>query len=361
MEAAEVKPGDFNHMPNLRRLHIAGLREFPEAGTFDGLNNLEDLNIRIATDLEITVSKGRFDDLKALKTLEINNGRGDLILEEGALDGLDQLEFINLGNIREISADDLAGLNRVQHIKIHREWPPSGREEDDPVIPKDLIARLPTVESLTTEGFQWPSALEMNSLEHACLMKDKGHIPYDIVMTVDGKIIQHQDKEHRDGKLFCVPKVDDEIREVPLRAAAINCDGIFRNQLTFQQGASTADRMNVLVSQIQSQPQECNQEVWNPVVIDLDTNSGNPAGKCFSAIAGTLPAAADTMPTIGSKVIPTSLGTMASTTSYWVQKTSGRDPENNILVYFSDALSNRPSDGASCWLYDARIKTWHHN
>ena len=145
------------------------------------------------------------------------------------------------------------------------------------------------------------------------------------------------------------------------RAAAIKCDGIFRNRLTFQRGASTADRMNVLVSQIQSQQQECNPEVWNPVVIDLDTTAVSRAGKCFSDTAGTLPEAASTMPMIGSQAIPTSLGTEASATTYRAQKESGRDSENNILVYFSDTLSQRPSDGASCWLYYARLKAWHHN
>ena len=141
---------------------------------------------------------------------------------------------------------------------------------------------------------------------------------------------------------------------------AIKCDGIFRNQLVFQRGASTADRMNVIVSQIQSQHSDCNSEVWNPVVIDLDNTTGNPAGKCFGATPGTLPAAA-TMPTIGSQVMPTSLGTAASATTHQARTTSGRDSENNILVYFSDTLSNRPFDGASCWLYYTRLKTWHHN
>ena len=49
--------------------------------------------------------------------------------------------------------------------------------------------------------------------------------------------------------------------------AGLNCDSVFRNQLTFQRGASTADRMNTLVSQIQSQQQECDSEVWNPTVL----------------------------------------------------------------------------------------------
>ena len=56
----------------------------------------------------------------------------------------------------------------------------------------------------------------MSSLEHACLMEEKGHIPGDTMMTVDGKIIQYQGKEDRGGRPFCILKVEDEIQEMPL-------------------------------------------------------------------------------------------------------------------------------------------------
>ena len=93
------------------------------------------------------------------------------------------------------------------------------------------------------------------------------------------------------------------------RTAGLNCDGVFRNQLTFQRGASTADRMNVLVSQIQSNHRsDCNSEAWNPVVIDLDNTTGNPAEKCSGATAQA-------------------------------RKTSGRDSENNILNQYQGGMS----------------------
>ena len=44
-----------------------------------------------------------------------------------------------------------------------------------------------------------------------------------------------------------------------------------------------------------------------------------------------------------------------------VRLTSGRDSKNNILVYWADTAGARPSDGASCWLYIARLDTWHEN
>ena len=227
VDTPEVNPGDFDHMPNLKELQIEELRKFPEAGTFDGLSNLEKLNIRITTDgwsdwvgpkpNEFTVPKGTFAGLDALKRLEINSNEISITLESEVLKGLNQLEYIGLGGISEISADDLIGLSQIRRIGLSYRNNQGDDGEGRPIIPKDLIARLPTVESLTIEGgFQWPTALEMSTLEHACLIEDKGYIPDDTVMTVDGKIIQHQGKEHRDGRPFCILKVEDEIQEMPL-------------------------------------------------------------------------------------------------------------------------------------------------
>ena len=49
----------------------------------------------------------------------------------------------------------------------------------------------------------------------------------------------------------------------------LNCDSVLRNQLIFQRGASTKDRMQVVISQIQAQQQECAKDVWKPEAIDL--------------------------------------------------------------------------------------------
>ena len=50
----------------------------------------------------------------------------------------------------------------------------------------------------------------------------------------------------------------------------LNCDSVLRNQLIFQRGASTASRMQVVISQIQAQQQECAKDVWQPVAIDME-------------------------------------------------------------------------------------------
>ena len=150
--------------------------------------------------------------------------------------------------------------------------------------------------------------------------------------------------------------------------AGLNCDSVFRNQLTFQRGASTADRMNTLVSQIQSQQQECDAEVWNPTVVDLKGSAGtdDADGHCYSTGQGMLVAAGNDQSvvakaaSVGDSDMPFGL-LVQSGANYTSRTNSGRDSENNIIVYFNLDLANRPSDGASCWLYYARLKQWHEN
>ena len=146
--------------------------------------------------------------------------------------------------------------------------------------------------------------------------------------------------------------------------AGLNCDGILRNQLVFQRGASTSDRMNVVIAQIQSQHPECASDVWDPEVVDI-VSTGTPLiGKCYSATAGNLPDSTSLTDTsnlvVGDQAMPTSL-LRKGATKYKPRASSGRDSDNNVLAYFSDTLSKRPSDGASCWLHYSRLKTWHAN
>jgi hypothetical protein len=130
----------------------------------------------------------------------------------------------------------------------------------------------------------------------------------------------------------------------------LNCDSVLRNQLIFQRGASTKDRMQVVISQIQSQQQECAKDVWKPVAIDLSDS----AGKCYSA---THAAVAPTV--VGDQELPDGLKRGADGAA--ARTTSGRDSENNIIVYWADDVPDRPSDAASCWLYFARLRAWHEN
>ena len=177
------------------------------------------------------------------------------------------------------------------------------------------------------------------------------------------------------GLAFIGPRIFIDLVIKPVGGVSIetetglNCDSVFRNQLTFQRGASTADRMDTLVSQIQSQQQECDAEVWDPDVVDLTPLAGTtPAiGNCYGtagavlATAAAQDAAASSL-AVGDSDMPFGLLIRTSgADTYNGRLKSGRDSENNIIVYFDLDVANRPSDGASCWLYYARLKQWHEN
>ena len=74
-----MKPGDFDHMPNLQGLRIHRLREFPPEETFTGLPNLQELVIEITPDGwqkdkkpdSLTITPGTFTGLEGLERLDI--------------------------------------------------------------------------------------------------------------------------------------------------------------------------------------------------------------------------------------------------------------------------------------------------
>ena len=150
----------------------------------------------------------------------------------------------------------------------------------------------------------------------------------------------------------------------------LNCDSVLRNQLIFQRGASTASRMQVVISQIQSQQQACAKDVWKPVVIDMATASaagtigvGSPdEGQCYETAGGFTAGVAKLEDIkIGDQSLPEGLSRPATGDKYYPRTTSGRDSDNNIIVYWADKTVDRPSDAASCWLYFARLRSWHEN
>ena len=137
----------------------------------------------------------------------------------------------------------------------------------------------------------------------------------------------------------------------------VSCDNELRNALVFQRNASTPSRMNQVVSRVQSdRPEFCAPELWKPVIgWDDDTaiNSGHRSvdGVCLTAVGAKDPEAA-----VGGQVVPAGLRENNSINGE-VRNTSGRDADNNIIIFFPDP-DDRPIDSAKCWLYIARANTW---
>ena len=176
---------------------------------------------------------------------------------------------------------------------------------------------------------------------------------------------------------FIGPRIVTDMVIKPVGGVAVeteqglNCDGILRNQLVFQRGASTKDRMNTVISQIQSRHTECASDVWDPEAIDMgavtatsgDIAAGTPyKGQCYKGGNGGFDQSAD-KPKVGDQNLPEGLMRNFGTTGNLPspRSTSGRDSANNIIVYWADDVANRPSDAASCWYYNARLNSWHEN
>ncbi len=93
------------------------------------------------------------------------------------------------------------------------------------------------------------------------------------------------------GVAFMIPGIISEIVIEPAGGMAIegqkgvDCDGILRQQLVINRAASTGQRMQFVIRQIQSKRGECGVESWNPVV-DVDGGSPGVSGSGSSSSVG---------------------------------------------------------------------------
>ena len=140
-----------------------------------------------------------------------------------------------------------------------------------------------------------------------------------------------------------------------------NCDQLLRNQLVFQRGASTKGRMNEVIRQIQAQRDNCVSELWDPEVVDHPA----PAATATCYTTTTLPKYASPLAQkIGDLTVPRSLYTGFDTINDTVRGSSGRDSDNNIIVYWNDGVAGTgrggisPADASECWLYVSRLNSW---
>ena len=166
------------------------------------------------------------------------------------------------------------------------------------------------------------------------------------------------------GLAFIIPGIISRVIVEPAGGTALqvdtgdDCDQLLRNQLKFQRGASTAARMQEVIRQIQNQRDACAVELWNPTVNTVDTKNDD----CFADITKTGEAGKGL---VGNTLVPAGLRTNNSLTEN-VRLASGRDSDNNIIVYWlpdvaspaTDNSSKRPTDNAMCWLFVNRLNSW---
>ena len=184
------------------------------------------------------------------------------------------------------------------------------------------------------------------------------------------------------GVAFMAPRIISEFVIEPAGGqvlggdGGVSCDGILQSQLLVQRGASTATRMNQVISQIQAQRDECPEDVWDPEVVDYVAAPYLVAGasKCWNEASAAGTGVVDTKGTdgkVGDTQVPRGLRigntdgvSGGSGNDGNVRAASGRDSDNNILVYWHYHATDedkRPTDSSTCWLYSSRIRTWDEN
>ena len=186
------------------------------------------------------------------------------------------------------------------------------------------------------------------------------------------------------GISFLVPRTISYVVVEPVGGSSlisastgVDCDRLLRQQLVFQRGASTERHVNEVISQIHVTWPDCPSGSWNPRANDVSYHEVDPVPAlghnpaiprvpgCFT-IAETQPSS-DAAPNpvvvaarVGGEDIPPSLRVGGSSNGN-IRPHSGRDSENNIIVYWDPGLEMRPTDGAVCWLYVSRLRSWSGN
>ena len=165
------------------------------------------------------------------------------------------------------------------------------------------------------------------------------------------------------GLAFVMPGIISRLIVEPAGGANVagdsvgdNCDQLLKNQFVFQRGASTAGRMGEVIRQIQATRDNCVSELWDPTVKDANSYAAAGVG-CWTA--DTVAEHQDD-PKVGDLTVPRGLfeGTGDADS---VRATSGRDSQNNIIVFWDEADGKGPADAASCWMYVSRLNNWDEN
>ena len=164
------------------------------------------------------------------------------------------------------------------------------------------------------------------------------------------------------GLAFIVPGVISRVIIEPSGGQAIevevgdDCDQLLRNQFVLTRGASTSSRLQDVIRTVQNQRDACAPELWDPAVYDGSSGAGD-AQMCFGATPDT--DEGDTA-TVGNTLVPAGLRA-GNDIGGRVRASSGRDSDNNIIVYWSTNSASRPTDNAKCWLFVRRLNSWSEN
>ena len=199
-----LKAGDLNGLVNLKTLNLSAKEPMP-ASLLEELTNLETLNLgfdeqppptgilngltKLET-LSISISPDNTWDLEGiltggskLKTITINAENvhslrnnvapSKVNIQEGDLDGLQELEEIAIIGAESINGDPFAGLESLNYVALRSASPSGSEPSTHPAFPQDAFLNNPNVKRWHIERFSLAEEMPMASLEQFCKMERK--------------------------------------------------------------------------------------------------------------------------------------------------------------------------------------------
>ena len=184
LEFDEELPTDIlADLVNLETLNLESQREPPPAGILTNLGKLEKLHIYINTE-EPWSLKGLLTGGNKLKTIEI---KSKVNVQEGDLDGLQELEEIAITYVESIDGDPFAGLESLNYVAISSASPSGSEPSNHPEFPQDAFLNNPNVENWHIEQFSLAEEMPMASLEQFCRLEREFGTPNDPKYSVNGE------------------------------------------------------------------------------------------------------------------------------------------------------------------------------
>ena len=152
----------------------------------------------------------------------------------------------------------------------------------------------------------------------------------------------------------------------------VDCDLVLHEQLIIQRAANDTLGVNGIVLQVQDHFSDCTDNSWSPIASDVQVSPKGEAGPPGSAAYGPGSCFGAHVPpdtngddqtrselAVGEQVVPAGLRN-EDDAGKRVQAWSGRDQDNNIIIYWGHQ-AHRPLGDALCSLYDSQQGTWYWN
>ena len=165
--------GDLDNLVNLKELEVEILESSLPRNVFADLVNLETLYIQIENRNDEPWSlDGMLTSNAKLRVLRIDtSSETPITLTKEALEGLQELEEINIEEITFLDDDTFNGLESLKKVELVGAFSDEQIEAREFVFPANIVRNNPNVESWNITNFAFPKVIPFASLEQVCRVR----------------------------------------------------------------------------------------------------------------------------------------------------------------------------------------------